>query len=283
MNRRMPLAPAEGWSTLGLVILICLTMAWAMDDAAWVLGREKYLDYLPLAAIGGVLVGFIGSEGRLGALADVPHRGDLRGAAPAARRGAPCLSRRCVDPRPVPGDLQRRGQGMDHLAIEGQGSTIQYLHHVLIFGLLVWGTSMFASYATFGHRRPLNGVIAVGIVLVGTCRSRTTTSSSSWSSSRSRRSSCSFADTSSTNSRSGSGGASATPRRFLGLPPWRDGLHRHRGRRFVRASGEQPHGLVPADAWKTAPSLGAWTLRLHGLARLRAPLLTASSLDHWCR
>ena len=56
MNRRMPLAPAEGWSTLGLVILICLTMAWAMDDAAWVL-VEKYLDYLPLAAIGGVLSG----------------------------------------------------------------------------------------------------------------------------------------------------------------------------------------------------------------------------------
>ncbi len=37
-------------------------MAWALDDARWVLGRAKYLDYLVVAAIGGVLVGFIGPK-----------------------------------------------------------------------------------------------------------------------------------------------------------------------------------------------------------------------------
>jgi hypothetical protein len=60
MKRRIPLAPAEGWLTLGLVILICLTMAWALDDARWVLGRDQFLDFLPAAAIGGVLVAFVG-------------------------------------------------------------------------------------------------------------------------------------------------------------------------------------------------------------------------------
>ena len=52
MRRRIPLAPAEGWVTLGLVIVICLTMAWALDDARWVLGQAKFLDYLVVAAIG---------------------------------------------------------------------------------------------------------------------------------------------------------------------------------------------------------------------------------------
>jgi transglutaminase-like putative cysteine protease len=167
MNRRMPLAPAEGWSTLGLVILICLTMAWAMDDAAWVLGREKYLDYLPLAAIGGVLVGFIGPKVGWGRWLTF-----LIGAIFAALL-LPLVVALLVYPAGASiHDLFQATsnavvKAWTDLAIEGQGSTIQYLHHVLIFGLLVWGTSMFASYATFGHRRPLNGVIAVGIVLVG--------------------------------------------------------------------------------------------------------------------
>ena len=50
MKRRIPLAPAEGWLTLGLVLLLCLTMAWSVDDARWVLGRDEYLDFLVVAA-----------------------------------------------------------------------------------------------------------------------------------------------------------------------------------------------------------------------------------------
>ena len=61
MNRKIPLVPSEGWLTVGLLTLICLTMAWAIDDSRWVLGQDRFLDFLPLAAIGGVLVGFIGA------------------------------------------------------------------------------------------------------------------------------------------------------------------------------------------------------------------------------
>src|SRR5215213_3453179 len=166
MNRKFPYAPAEGWSTLGLVILMCLTMAWAIDDAAWVLGRAKYLDFLPLAAVGGVLAAFIGVK--------VGWSRWLTYGIGAIFGGllVPLVVALLVFPEGAPiHDLYQATsdavvQAWVDLAIKGQGSTIQYLHHVLIFGLLVWGTSMFASYATFGHRRPLNGVIAVGIVLV---------------------------------------------------------------------------------------------------------------------
>ena len=62
MNRRIPLAPSEGWITLGLVVVMGLSLAWAIDDARWVLGRSENLDLLVLTAIGGVLAGFIGPK-----------------------------------------------------------------------------------------------------------------------------------------------------------------------------------------------------------------------------
>jgi transglutaminase-like putative cysteine protease len=55
----------------------------------------------------------------------------------------------------------------DDLVLHQSSSTVQYLHHIMIFGLIVWATSMFASYAVFGHHRSLNAVVVVGILLVG--------------------------------------------------------------------------------------------------------------------
>jgi transglutaminase-like putative cysteine protease len=53
------------------------------------------------------------------------------------------------------------------IVIHSQASTIQYLHYLLTLGLLVWATSMFASYAIFGRHRPLNAVAVVGLLLLG--------------------------------------------------------------------------------------------------------------------
>src|SRR4029077_7853118 len=60
--RKISLAPAEGWVTLVLVLVMCVVLALAVDDAHWVLGRAEYLDMLVYTAIGGVLVGFIGPK-----------------------------------------------------------------------------------------------------------------------------------------------------------------------------------------------------------------------------
>ena len=53
------------------------------------------------------------------------------------------------------------------IAILGLSSTTQYLHYILVLAMVVWGTSMFASYAVFGHHRPLSAVVVVGVILVG--------------------------------------------------------------------------------------------------------------------
>ena len=36
-----------------------------------------------------------------------------------------------------------------------------------MLGLIVWGTAQFASYAAFGHRRPINAVVVIGLLLLG--------------------------------------------------------------------------------------------------------------------
>ena len=169
MKRRIPLAPAEGWVTLGLVLLICLTMAWALDDARWVLGRAKYLDYLVVAAIGGVLFGFVGPKvgwgrwltyliGSIFAALVVPMITAFA-TLPAGETTTSIYNLFQATSDSVVNAY------MD-IAFRGLPSTIEYLHFIYVFGLLVWATSMFASYAVFGHRRPMNAVIVVGVVLV---------------------------------------------------------------------------------------------------------------------
>ena len=166
MRRRIPLAPAEGWLTLACVILICLTLAWTIDDARWVLGRSTYLDYLVVAAIGGALAGFIGPKvgwgrwltfllGSIFAALIVPI---LTGIA-AYPQGASIH-----DLYQATADSVVRAY-ID-LAILNLSTTAQYLHYIFTIGILVWATSMFASYAVFGHRRPLAGVVIIGLILV---------------------------------------------------------------------------------------------------------------------
>jgi len=167
MKRRIPLAPEEGWLTFGLVLLICLSLAWSIDDVRWVLGKDAYLDYLVLAAIGGVLVGFIGPKVGWGRWLTY-----LIGCIFAALL-VPLLTALVDFPDGAPlGVLYQATawasvQAYIDIAIRGSPTTLQYLHWVMSIGLVVWATSMFASYAVFGHHRSLNAVVVVGILLVG--------------------------------------------------------------------------------------------------------------------
>ncbi len=166
MKRRIPLAPEEGWLTLGLVMLMCLTLAWSVDSVRWVLGNEKYLDYLVIAAAGGVLVGFIGPKVGWGRWLTY-----LVGCIFAALV-VPLFTGSVRYPDGAPLDVMYKATAAASVAayndivVNGRTTTIQYLHHVMAFGLIMWATAMFASYAVFGHRRALNAVVVVGVFLV---------------------------------------------------------------------------------------------------------------------
>ena len=167
MKSRIPLAPVEGWATVGLTILLCLTFAWSLDDARWVLGRNEYLDFLQWTVLGGVLAAFIGTKvgwgrwltylmGAIFAALIVP----LMAGSLAFHDGASLHEMYTATATAVL-------SAYSDIVVQNQASTIQYLHYVLALGLLVWATSMFASYAIFGHHRPLGAVAAVGLLLVG--------------------------------------------------------------------------------------------------------------------
>ncbi|MDP9482325.1 MAG: hypothetical protein M3P84_03785, partial [Chloroflexota bacterium] len=58
--RRLTLAPAEGWLTVGLVALLCATMAISIDDVAPILAREDFTNLLLPMALMGMAAGLIG-------------------------------------------------------------------------------------------------------------------------------------------------------------------------------------------------------------------------------
>ncbi len=169
MKRRIPLAPSEGWVTVALVAILCVTVTWAIDDVRLVLGQGGLTDFLMPMALAGMLVGLVGPKVGWGRWTTY-----LVGAGFAA----------LVVPL-VTGSLLRDGLGLPYrmeewyhataasaatavidLTVKNLPYTTQYGHYLLVLGLIVWATSMFASYAVFGHHHPLNAIVALGIVLL---------------------------------------------------------------------------------------------------------------------
>jgi transglutaminase-like putative cysteine protease len=156
----------DGWFTIGLVALICATLAWSFDDALLVLGRDEYTDFLFWAAMGGVAAGLAGPLVGWGRW--TTH---LVGAAFAAILVPLMVGLVFVEAVESLGPLFQATtdevvRAWRDLIIESDLLTRAFGHHLLILGLLVWGTSQFASYATFGHRRPINAVVVIGLLML---------------------------------------------------------------------------------------------------------------------
>jgi transglutaminase-like putative cysteine protease len=165
MNRRWR-GPEEGWASLILLLFLAFLLGFAVDDAKWVLSRDRLTDFLPAAAIIGTLVGFATAELGWGRL-----RAHLSTAI-AAALVVPLLVGSALEPRE--GDLVALYQATADsslrafvdLVVQGHGSTLQYGHYMLVLGLLVWGTAHFAAYAVYHHHRPFSAVTALGLALV---------------------------------------------------------------------------------------------------------------------
>jgi Transglutaminase-like superfamily/Domain of unknown function (DUF4129) len=169
MKRRIPLAPAEGWVTVGLVAVLCVTVALAIDDVRLVLGQSGLTDFLMPMALAGMAIGLIGPKvgwsrwttygiGALFAALVVPL---VAGSLLRTELGAPF---------PIAHWYQEAAsssaQAVYDLIVKDLDYTTQFGHYLVVLGLLVWGTSMFASYAVFGHHHPLNAIVALGLVLL---------------------------------------------------------------------------------------------------------------------
>ena len=163
---RIPIAPEEGWLTVGLVALMAVIAAWSIDDAGWVLGRSDWTDFLMWTALGGVVAGFVGAK--VGWNRWLAH---TIGAVFAALI-TPVLVGHVLDKGGTPAaqftaTATAAVKAWFDLIVNGQAATRETGHHLLVLGLLCWATGQFAASAVFRHRRPLSAVVVIGAILIG--------------------------------------------------------------------------------------------------------------------
>jgi transglutaminase-like putative cysteine protease len=168
----LQLRPAEGWLTLVMVMLLVVTLAWSLQDAAWVPVGQGSTDYLFWLALGGVGIEFIGAKAGLGRwrthLVGVLVAGlVLPFVAGAAVLGAGRQPVDFANPLPI---YQAAGSVAYHvwadLIRDSRPFTSQYGHYHIVFGAFVWAAGMLAAGAVFSRRRPHDAVFVVGLLLL---------------------------------------------------------------------------------------------------------------------
>ena len=162
--------PAEGWASLVLVAILAVSVAWSLDSAALVLGQKAWTDFLPWAALGGVIVGFVGA--RAGWNRPLAH---LIGAAFAALI-VPLMVGSVLDINASPAlryqaTAASTVNAVFDFAIRGLQVTRETGHFLLVLGLVCWANGQFAASAVFRHGRPIGPIIVLGTVLVATMSS----------------------------------------------------------------------------------------------------------------
>ncbi len=170
--RRLLDGPAEGWVTLAAIALMVLSLAWSIDDAKWVRGIGSLTDFLPGAGFAGITVGIVGAKlswGRwtthllgvaFAALVLPVVAGGIVLGDSASGIGPAALTARYREMAEV-----LTGVWLD-LAIRGLPLTSEYGHYFLAFGAVLWAAGQYAAYGVFGHRRPLDVVIVLGLLLL---------------------------------------------------------------------------------------------------------------------
>ena len=162
---RLPAAPEEGWLTLGLVAAMAFVMAMVIDDTGWVIGKGDLTNFLWISALLGVAAGFLGTK--VGWNRWVAH---AIGAVFAALI-VPILVGQVLKPGAGIGaqyvaTADAAAGAYKDLIILGLQLTRETGHHLLILGLICWGTGQFAASAVFRHRRPLSAVVVIGAIIV---------------------------------------------------------------------------------------------------------------------
>jgi transglutaminase-like putative cysteine protease len=167
-ERRISLTPAEGWLTLISAAVMVAVFAISLIEAAWtgnLAGSQGFLLWIGLL---GFAIGTLGAKvgwGRwrthiVGALFGgllIPlvmgglALGDQLGWAPAD------LARRIVAALNVVTNV------WDDLVVHALSRTDEIHHYHLVFGVLVYGAGLLAGFTVFGHRRPLDAVVVVGL------------------------------------------------------------------------------------------------------------------------
>ena len=165
--------PRRGWLTVLAAVVMGPSFGASLVEASWT-PRERRPGVPAVRGRCRAGVRLHRRKGRLGSLADASRRRPVRGPGPAADHGRAHpggAGRRSAGTlRPGHADGHRMGGRPDRL--DGARGlrlrwTFQEGQYHLVFGALVWGAGLLAGYTIFGHRRPLDAVVVVGLALLG--------------------------------------------------------------------------------------------------------------------
>jgi transglutaminase-like putative cysteine protease len=167
-GRRISFSPAEGWLTLLSAAAMVAVFAISLIEAAWTGNAGGSQGFLLWLGMLGFAIGVIGAKvgwGRwrthivgavLGGLL-LPlimggvELGDQLGWAPAD------MAYRLAEAHRVTSSV------WNDFVIRGLSRTNEIAHYHLVFGTLVYGAGLLAGFTVFGHRRPLDAVVVVGL------------------------------------------------------------------------------------------------------------------------
>ena len=172
---RIPRRPAEGWVTFLAAAAMVTALGASFVEASWtrreVSGDGGFLLYVGAV---GLAFGFLGAKigwgrwrthfvGALFAGLMLPLiMGGLVLEVPGIRAG--------WDPAGLGARMLAAGDVVQKvwidLAVLRLPYTLQEGHYHLVFGALVWGAGLLAGFTIFGHRRPLDAVVVLGLVLL---------------------------------------------------------------------------------------------------------------------
>ncbi|HXG25938.1 MAG TPA: transglutaminase domain-containing protein [Candidatus Binatia bacterium] len=166
--------PSEGWLTLAAAAAMVITQGWSFVDANWTpqqAGNDGFLLYVGSV---GLAFGFAGAKLGWGRWRTHVIAAIFAGIFLPLIAGGLVLEYegRGVGWDPV-GLAQRMHRAFEFsrdvwidLVVLRLPTTFQSAHYQLVFGALVWGAGLLAGYTIFGHRRPLDAVVVLGLVLL---------------------------------------------------------------------------------------------------------------------
>lgn len=166
------LRPAEGWLTVGMVVLLVESFVWSLQDAAWIpdsQGSSAHLFFLALAAIFVELVGAKAGWGRwrthlLAALVGGLVLPYVAAITVLSARGTPADWTDLVGLYHTAGTIAFNVWA--DLIRDQKPFTSEFGHYHLVFGAIVWAAGMVATSAVFQRHRPFDAVVVVGILLL---------------------------------------------------------------------------------------------------------------------
>jgi transglutaminase-like putative cysteine protease len=167
----LPRRPMEGWLSLFTVAVMLFAVGFSLQDAGWTADAAGYSGLLSWLGLVGLAFGFAGAKVGWGR-----WRTHFVGALfagvflPLLVGGIALGDGVGWDPQSLAARMTATLEVLRRvwfdLVVVGQSFTSETTHYPLVFGGLMWGAGMLAGFTVFGHRRPLDAVVVLGLILL---------------------------------------------------------------------------------------------------------------------